>query len=102
MAVWSYILRDKVQKTKISTRNYCCLDSPVRVALMTWGDKWQNDGQGPPNPLRHVSCGEITRPTLVCDHCGEGVSVGNLISEPSERVQRQRRAMLADAKASKA
>jgi DNA-binding HxlR family transcriptional regulator len=75
---------------------------PVLVALMTWGDKWQNDGQGPPNPLRHVSCGEITRPRLACDHCGEGVSVGNLISEPSERMQRQRRAMLADAEASKA
>jgi DNA-binding HxlR family transcriptional regulator len=70
---------------------------PVLVAVMAWGDKWLNDGRGPPNPLRHVTCGEITRPKLVCDCCSEAVSVGNLVSEPSERMQRQRRAMLAEA-----
>ena len=73
---------------------------PVLVALIIWGDKWLSDGQGAPNPLRHVTCGEITRPRLVCDHCGEAVSVANMISEPSKRMQRQRRAMLAEAAAS--
>jgi DNA-binding HxlR family transcriptional regulator len=70
---------------------------PVMVSLMTWGDKWLDDGQGPPNPLRHAGCGAISRPKLVCDQCDEPVSVSDLTSEPSERMSRQRHAMLAAA-----
>jgi DNA-binding HxlR family transcriptional regulator len=70
------------------------------ILLMTWGDKWLNDGRGIPNPLRHSTCGEITRPKLVCDCCDEAVGVENLISEPSARMQRQRHKMLAEAAAS--
>ena len=70
---------------------------PVMVSLMTWGDKWIDDGQGAPNPLRHTGCGQITRPKLICDQCDEPVSVNTLISEPSERMTRERRAMLAAA-----
>lgn len=70
---------------------------PVMVSLMTWGDKWIDDGLGAPNPLRHTGCGAITRPKLVCDQCDEPVSVNTLISEPSERMVHQRRAMLAAA-----
>ncbi|MGA0603852.1 winged helix-turn-helix transcriptional regulator [Caulobacter sp. KR2-114] len=73
---------------------------PVMVALMTWGDKWLDDGQGPPNPLRHATCGAITRPKMICDQCGEPVSVNDLVSEPSERMARQRHEMLAAAKSS--
>lgn len=70
---------------------------PVLVSLMTWGDKWLDDGQGPPNPLRHIGCGAITRPKMVCDQCDEPVSANDLVSEPSERMTRQRAAMLAAA-----
>ena len=72
---------------------------PVLVSLMTWGDKWLDDGQGAPNPLRHTACGAVTRPHLVCDHCGDPVSASTLVSEPSERMAEQRRAMLAAAAA---
>ncbi|HEX7890925.1 MAG TPA: helix-turn-helix domain-containing protein [Ramlibacter sp.] len=68
---------------------------PVLFTLMTWGDKWLDDGQGPPNPLRHTECGAITRPQLTCDECGEPVLAGNVMNEPSERWARQRREMLA-------
>jgi hypothetical protein len=64
---------------------------------MTWGDKWLDDGQGAPNPLRHTGCGEVSHPRLVCDQCDEPVSLNTLVSEPSERMARQRRAMLAAA-----
>jgi len=70
---------------------------PVMVSLMTWGDRWLDDGQGAPNPLRHTGCGAITRPKLVCDQCDGPVSANNLASEPSERMAQQRRAMLAGA-----
>lgn len=68
---------------------------PVMVTLMNWGDKWFDDGQGAPNPLRHLTCGEITRPHLVCDQCGEPASINSVVNEPSEHFARQRRAMLA-------
>lgn len=67
---------------------------PVLVSLMTWGDRWLDDGEGPPNPLRHTGCGAISRPQLICDECGEPVSLSTLVSEPSERMARQRRGML--------
>lgn len=70
---------------------------PVMVTLMNWGDKWLDDGQGPPNPLRHTACGAVTRPQLVCDQCGDPVSLTNLVSEPSERTAQQRSDMLAAA-----
>lgn len=70
---------------------------PVLVTLMTWGDKWLDDGQGPPNPLRHVGCGCISQPQLICDQCGEPALPGGVVNEPSERLARQRREMLARA-----
>jgi DNA-binding HxlR family transcriptional regulator len=69
--------------------------SPCFITLMIWGDKWLDDGQGAPNRLRHPGCGVVTRPKLVCDHCGEPVAADNLVAEPSERFAQQRRDMLA-------
>jgi hypothetical protein len=39
----------------------------------------------------------VTRPKLICDQCDEPVAVSDLVSEPSERMSHQRRAMLAAA-----
>jgi len=44
---------------------------PVITALMSWGDRWAAP-DGPPIRLRH-SCGELTTPVTVCDHCGEPI-----------------------------
>ena len=46
------------------------LFSPL-VALMAWGDRWESGKAGPPVELRHDSCGEMTRPEVVCSCCGE-------------------------------
>jgi DNA-binding HxlR family transcriptional regulator len=39
----------------------------VIAALMAWGDKWAAP-LGKPIDLVH-SCGHVTTPTVVCDHC---------------------------------
>lgn len=70
---------------------------PAIITLMNWGDKWLDDGKGAPNPLRHTTCGEITKPHLVCDHCDEPIHIGNVINEPSKRFALQRRKMLSEA-----
>jgi DNA-binding HxlR family transcriptional regulator len=41
---------------------------PVLVALMNWGDKYQNEA--PPVRLVHRECGCTADPTPTCRHCG--------------------------------
>lgn len=44
---------------------------PVLLTLQEWGDQWLDDGSGPPARLVHRSCGNRTRPRVVCSSCGE-------------------------------
>jgi DNA-binding HxlR family transcriptional regulator len=46
---------------------------PVIVAMMQWGNKYAGFDAGPPVLLRHVSCGAISEPRMVCSECGEEV-----------------------------
>ncbi|MHC1562417.1 winged helix-turn-helix transcriptional regulator [Actinomycetospora sp. C-140] len=45
---------------------------PVLVALMTWGDTYENDV--PPVRLVHRDCGHAAAPQLTCGHCAEPVT----------------------------
>lgn len=47
---------------------------PVIVALMTWGDRWLNEGAKPPLELIHQRCGNKSQPRMVCDCCGEAIT----------------------------
>jgi DNA-binding HxlR family transcriptional regulator len=47
---------------------------PIFVAMMRWGDRWLDDGSGPPLLLFHNSCGEQSNPILACDRCGEEIN----------------------------
>ncbi len=42
---------------------------PVLVTIMGWGDKWTDADCGQQVKLRHVNCGEIIRPIVVCSCC---------------------------------
>lgn len=42
---------------------------PAIVLLMRWGDRWLDEGRGPPLELVHRPCGCRTAPLLVCDAC---------------------------------
>ncbi|WP_025098074.1 helix-turn-helix domain-containing protein [Burkholderia sp. A1] len=44
---------------------------PVLLALTAWGDRWKDEGAGPPVLLRHRSCGHLVKPMMVCSECGE-------------------------------
>ena len=44
---------------------------PVVVSLLTWGDRWMDDGDGPPVALRHRACEHLMHPALACPECGE-------------------------------
>ena len=44
---------------------------PVILTMMTWGDRWANEGEEPPVTLTHTACGHVTQPVVSCSHCGE-------------------------------
>lgn len=50
----------------------------VLLALQQFGDKWAFGGE-PPVQWKHLSCGEISTPVPVCDHCGEPVRPGEAV-----------------------
>ena len=44
---------------------------PVLLTIQSWGDRWLDDGSGPPTELIHGACGKATKPKVVCAQCGE-------------------------------
>jgi DNA-binding HxlR family transcriptional regulator len=48
---------------------------PAYAALMAWGDKWLDDGAGPPVVLRHTTCDHDMQAHVVCDHCGAALEL---------------------------
>lgn len=46
---------------------------PVLLALAAWGDRWKDDGNGPPVVLRHRRCAHMMHPVMVCSECGEPI-----------------------------
>ena len=55
---------------------------PVIVALMTWGDRWMDDGEGPPVTLTHRACGTTATPAFVCAGCGEPIDSREMVTKP--------------------
>ena len=43
------------------------------MVMVAWGDKWIDDGKGPPVLYRHHACGQISHVELRCAHCGESM-----------------------------
>jgi DNA-binding HxlR family transcriptional regulator len=56
---------------------------PVIVSLMAWGDRWMDDGDGPPLRLTHLDCSGPLSPTLACGTCGEPVTARDVRAEPT-------------------
>jgi DNA-binding HxlR family transcriptional regulator len=50
----------------------------VIVSLLTWGDRWMPDDEGPPVELRHKACGQVTHPDLACPECGEWIDARDM------------------------
>lgn len=47
---------------------------PVLLSLAAWGDKWMDEGKGPPIIYWHSHCQHIFTPLLVCSECREPIS----------------------------
>jgi hypothetical protein len=46
---------------------------PVLAAMLTWGDKWLDDGDGAPVTLCHHGDGHDIASQVVCTECGDPV-----------------------------
>ncbi|WP_018332683.1 winged helix-turn-helix transcriptional regulator [Actinomycetospora chiangmaiensis] len=52
---------------------------PVLVAVMAWGDRYENDV--PPVTLVHRACGHAADARLTCGHCGEPLGWRDMTAE---------------------
>lgn len=52
---------------------------PVLMALVAWGDKWADEGSGPPLLFRHQRCNHEFHAVLSCSHCGEPIEPREVI-----------------------
>jgi DNA-binding HxlR family transcriptional regulator len=41
------------------------------LVMVAWGDRWMDEGHGPPLMYRHKICGKQAEPRLVCSECSE-------------------------------
>lgn len=64
---------------------------PLIMTLMAWGDRWLDDGKGPPTIVRHKSCGAKLVPKITCNHCHGVVDHRNVTSPHTEALQEIRR-----------
>ncbi len=51
---------------------------PVMLALVAWGDRWMDDGNGPPIENVHAGCGQPMHLQGVCSECGEAITIDNV------------------------
>ena len=55
---------------------------PLLVMLMQWGDRWADDGLGPPLLLIDRGTGEVVDPALVDTRTGQAIDVSQLRARP--------------------
>jgi DNA-binding HxlR family transcriptional regulator len=55
--------------------------TPVLVALMQWGDRYDAP-HGAPRVLVHAGCGHETEPVLYCSHCSQAIESRELRVRP--------------------
>lgn len=60
---------------------------PLIVAITQWGDRWLDDGGGPPITFAHA-CGAALTAQIVCDACGDPVVAGDVAASagPGARI----------------
>lgn len=62
---------------------------PIVVMMMRWGDRWLDDGGGPPLTLIHERCGSRLEPALRCGACEEPIDARQM-SWRGRRTRRRR------------
>jgi len=51
---------------------------PVMLALVAWGDRWMDEGEGPPVENVHKDCGKAMHMVPACSECGEPLHIHNV------------------------
>lgn len=51
---------------------------PLVLELVRWGQRWMSGPEGPPERIRHKTCGHIIEPIVTCSHCGEVITRDSL------------------------
>lgn len=57
---------------------------PLTLEMMRYGEEWLPCEQASPLQLRHLDCGQVTRPGQTCSVCGESINARNLRLEATE------------------
>lgn len=52
---------------------------PLIAELNRWGDRWLDQGRGPPMIMVHRPCGHVLETRIVCDRCGGPVTAETLL-----------------------
>ena len=55
---------------------------PVLMTLGDWGDRWLDNGQGPPTEYWHARCGKVTGPVISCRECGDPLRPEEVSARP--------------------
>jgi DNA-binding HxlR family transcriptional regulator len=66
--------------------------SPVLLALMQWGDRYEAGDAGPPLVPVHTRCGHDAHPEPHCAHCGERLEPREIRMRPGPGADERQRA----------
>lgn len=58
------------------------------MVMVAWGDRWADDGAGPPVLYRHRTCGQISHVELRCAHCTESMRADDIELLPGPGAER--------------
>ncbi|MBA2694734.1 MAG: helix-turn-helix transcriptional regulator [Actinobacteria bacterium] len=56
--------------------------TPVIAQLLTWGDRYYPEPDGPPRLLLHRDCGGPAQPTFTCGRCQVELAPGDIATGP--------------------
>ena len=62
---------------------------PVLMALVRWGDRWMDAGEGAPVEHVHAACGRVMHAEPVCSECGERLDPREVTPRPGPALRRR-------------
>lgn len=59
---------------------------PLVVAITQWGDRWLDNGNGPPIEFDHA-CGATAQASIVCTHCAKPLTANDVAARAGPATQ---------------
>jgi DNA-binding HxlR family transcriptional regulator len=73
---WQYETRPPRSEYVLTAKGAELVD--LLMVMVAWGDRWADNGAGPPVLYRHRACGTISHVELRCAHCKESMRAGDV------------------------